>query len=71
MGTMDAEHDRWVSAGTALAIDPLARVTCPRCEEACLDVQDIPLGQTGGVERHLRCPTCGTYEAILIRRPGA
>lgn len=71
MITMDTEHDRWVAAGTALAIDPLARVICPRCGSASLTVQDTPLGQTGGVERHLRCPTCGAYEAILMRRPQA
>lgn len=66
---MDAERDRWVAAGTALVVDPLARVACPRCGSACITVQDAPLVQTGGVERHLRCPACGAYEAILMRRP--
>lgn len=58
------ETQRWIEAGKILATNPTATVRCPRCEDANLEVQDVQIGDR--VERHLRCPECGGYNAILL-----
>lgn len=59
------EWKRWVEAAALLAADPEAQVRCPRNQDDFLEVTAVPLpGETGRVERHLRCPTCGAHNAI-------
>lgn len=60
---------RWIEAGKLLAVDGGAQVSCPECALAVLEVRDTPTSVgPGGVERHLSCPRCGAYNAILLRR---
>lgn len=54
----------WIAAAKILATDPTAKVPCPECGSADLYVQDAPTA-AGKVERHLSCPDCGAYNAIL------
>lgn len=61
---MTSETERWIKAGMRLAANPTAATTCPRCGDATLEVEDVRAGDR--VERHLRCPRCGGYNAILI-----
>ena len=64
------ETQRWIEAAKVLGIDPQARVDCPRCQEAILDVTDVP--RAAGeplIERHLSCPRCGAYNAMRMRWP--
>jgi len=65
---MSDEMQKWIEAGKTLAANPDAKVKCPCCGTAFLSVQDVPAGHTK-IERHLRCPTCGAYNAILMKRP--
>ena len=65
---MSNETQLWIEAGKTLAADPDAKVRCPRCGGDHLLVQDVPAGPTK-IERHLRCPSCGAYNAILMKRP--
>lgn len=61
---MKTEVERWIEAGKVLALDPSAKVLCPRCTSTYLTVRDVPLGPTK-MERHLRCASCGAYNAII------
>jgi hypothetical protein len=61
---MATETLRWIEAGKILVADATAKVCCPRCGEADLVVQDVQIGDR--IERHLRCPKCGGYNAILL-----
>lgn len=66
---MKDRRKKWIEAGNRLAEDPTRVVSCPACGKATLEVFDVPLGDTGGVERYLRCPACGATESLLIRHP--
>ncbi|MBZ9997178.1 hypothetical protein [Mesorhizobium sp. BH1-1-4] len=59
--------DAWIEAGKVLALDPKANVECPDCGEADLSVVDTEAGEEH-IERHMRCPKCGAYNALLKRR---
>lgn len=61
---MVTETQRWIEAGKILAADATAEVRCPRCVKGDLQVQDVQIGDR--IERHLRCPKCGGYNAILL-----
>ena len=65
---MSNETRQWIDAGKILAVDPTATVVCPRCGNADLVVHDVSASPTT-IERHLRCPVCGAYNAILMKRP--
>lgn len=59
----------WIEAGKILAVDPKAVVKCPDCGEADLEIFDTPADATH-IERHMRCPRCGAYNALLKRTDG-
>ena len=65
---MKGETRRWVDAGIVLAKDPKALVTCPVCQKSTLEVTDQELGDRK-IERHMRCPTCSSYNSILLVVP--
>ncbi|TGS10656.1 hypothetical protein EN852_024475 [Mesorhizobium sp. M2E.F.Ca.ET.209.01.1.1] len=56
-------RELWISAGSLLAVDPKAGVKCPECGEADLEVVDTKGGEDH-IERHMRCPKCGAYNAL-------
>ncbi len=62
---MSSEMQQWIGAGTVLGKDPTAKVTCPKCQLAALQVKDAYCRNT--LERHLFCPRCGARNSILIR----
>ena len=61
-----SERKRWIEAGKTLGRNPDAKVSCPHCKNADLSVTDSHAGNTN-TERHMRCPKCGAYNALLIR----
>ena len=61
-------NELWIDAGKTLAVDPQAVVKCPDCGKAELTIFDTPTGASH-VERHMRCPKCGAYNALLKRNP--
>jgi len=66
---MTDETRRWIEAGRTLATDAEAQVSCPRCGLTALVVTDAsPPDDPTLIERHLRCPGCGAYNAIRLRR---
>jgi hypothetical protein len=67
---MNAEGIRWIEAGKILANNPEAKVLCPKNADGFLTVTDAssPVN-TLVIERHIRCPVCGAYNAIRINRP--
>lgn len=66
---MKTESSRWIEAGKILAENPGAKVLCPRNQDAELVVKDeSPSDHPEIVERHMRCPKCGAYNAIRLRR---
>jgi hypothetical protein len=65
--SMADETERWVDAAILLADDPSAKVRCPRCRSADLEVTDVDAG--GNVfERLMRCPNCGVFNAMRMNR---
>ncbi|MDX8460738.1 hypothetical protein [Mesorhizobium humile] len=56
-------RELWIKAGSLLATDPKASIKCPECDEADLEVCDTKAGDDH-VERHMRCPKCGAYNAL-------
>jgi hypothetical protein len=67
---MSTETERWIEAGKTLAVDPAAKVSCPRCLDAYLMVTDVTVpNQPGLMERHMQCPKCDAYNAARIQRP--
>lgn len=61
--------ESWIGAAKVLAINPGAIVKCPECGEGNLVVVDAGAG-AAHVERHLHCPKCGAYNALLKRADG-
>jgi predicted RNA-binding Zn-ribbon protein involved in translation (DUF1610 family) len=59
---------RWIEAGKVLAADPLAKVPCPNCGEADLQVQDVANPANAvEFERYIRCPRCGGFNVLRMR----
>jgi len=56
-------RELWIKAGSLLAVDPKASVKCPECGDADLEVSDTK-AREDHIERHMRCPKCGAYNAL-------
>lgn len=66
---MQSTRRGWIEAGKILAQDPLAKVTCPVCSSAFLEVEDHAWDQDPNLfDRHLRCSNCGATEVIVRLR---
>jgi hypothetical protein len=66
---MKTESYRWIEAGKILSENPVAKVLCPKNQDAELVVKDeSPPDQPELVERHMQCPKCGAYNSIRLRR---
>ena len=61
----DKDRPSWVEAGIQLARDKNAKVRCPQCGQADLVVEDTVFKDGAGRERHMTCPSCGAYNALL------
>jgi hypothetical protein len=60
---------KWVEAACVLAKDPDAKVKCPSCERAILEVHDVPYEKEPAVfERYLTCHACGARNVMRINR---
>jgi len=57
---------RWIEAGARLAKDPAARVSCPACGAAPLQLNDV-MGARA-LERVMSCPKCGARNFVLLSR---
>jgi uncharacterized C2H2 Zn-finger protein len=60
--------EAWVEAATVLGADPTARVRCPVCGQADLEVHDEPIAAVSERrwERYLSCPRCGARNVMLM-----
>lgn len=61
---MNDEAKRWIDAGSKLSNDPQARVSCPACHGAALQLSDV-LGASA-LERVMTCPKCGARNFVLL-----
>ena len=61
---MNDEAKRWLEAGSRLNKDPKARVSCPACRGAALQLSDV-LGASA-LERVMSCPKCGARNFVLL-----
>lgn len=69
---MDKKRKLWIDVAASLVQDPRLQLLCPNCAASILVVKDIPFDEMRlelGGERLLTCVSCGTTEAILIRKP--
>ena len=55
----------WLEAIKTLHVDPKAKVKCPRCGAADLDVFDTP-PENGRFDRRLRCPSCRDLHVLNV-----
>jgi Zn finger protein HypA/HybF involved in hydrogenase expression len=61
---------RWIDAATTLGKDVTAKVLCPKCQAANLDVVDVQDTQSSHVvARIYKCPSCGAYNEVRLGRP--
>jgi len=59
---------KWIAAGKVLAVDSTALVPCPVCSQENLIVEDISIQGSRKFERIMRCPKCGSQNAILMSK---
>lgn len=60
---------KWIEAGRLLSENPDAKVTCPNCERAILEVHDILFEQDPTVfERYMTCHACGARNVLRIKK---
>jgi Zn finger protein HypA/HybF involved in hydrogenase expression len=60
---------KWIEAARRTLEDDQAEIACPECSASPMDIFTVPIGNSK-FERHLYCPRCGAYNAILYRRDG-
>jgi C4-type Zn-finger protein len=61
--------NRWIEAGKTLSVDSNAKVKCPVCESATLQVKDERSeSEPSLLERHMTCPSCGAYNSLRLKR---
>lgn len=62
-------RDRWVHAGTSIALNPAAKILCPVCQKEYLEVTDIISENTPSViSRRMLCPDCGACNELRLTR---
>lgn len=67
--TAKEESKRWLDAGVKIGNNPTARVLCPKCQQADLNVWDQYFaGVATHVERHMKCPKCGAANSMRKAR---
>jgi len=59
---------RWIAAGTLLAADPAASISCPVCGQASLNVTDVAIMGSRRFERVMSCPKRGAHNALLMNK---
>jgi len=64
---MGSATQRWIDAGTRIARDPDAKVACPACSAAELDVTVVEHPDAGGWDLYLVCPACGAQNVVTKR----
>jgi hypothetical protein len=61
---------RWIEAGKLIATDSCAKVPCPACQAAALQIEDVRSEINPSLlERHMLCPQCGAYNSLRLTRP--
>jgi len=68
---MKEESRRWIEAAKVLASDPSQIVRCPDRDDGVLIVEDVVSSDPTRMERYLRCETCGAWNVMRMRVPGA
>lgn len=63
------EARRWIAAAAALAQDAGAKVSCPACGGADLEVIEVTWPDGSHVDRYLSCPRCGARNTMTIVSP--
>jgi len=67
---MKPESRKWINAAIVLGRDPAARVRCPVCDDADLEVRDVyPSPSSDVFERYLQCPKCHAVNIMRMKRP--
>jgi uncharacterized C2H2 Zn-finger protein len=63
---------KWIEAAKVLGRDPSAKVPCPVCDFASLEVREVPNpANEAEFERYLQCPSCGAVNIMRMRKePG-
>jgi transcription elongation factor Elf1 len=56
----------WIAAAKQLSADPGARVTCPECGNATLEVTDQAWPDGSHLDRYLQCPACGASNVVTL-----
>lgn len=57
----------WVEAGKIAAGDLNARILCPVCRSAHLEIWDVVRRRSNHQrERHMCCPNCGSQNSLRI-----
>jgi transposase-like protein len=60
----------WINAAILLGKDVTAKVLCPKCQAANLDVVDVQGTQNSAVvARIYKCPSCGAYNEVRLGSP--
>ena len=58
-----------LEAGMILSRNPTAKVLCPVCAKANLEVVDVPFGiNQEYFERYLICPSCGSRSILRMHK---
>lgn len=55
---------QWIDAGARLTREPQARVLCPDCRGAHLEVMDVMASRS--LERLMTCPSCGARQTAIV-----
>ena len=58
---------QWIVAAKILAVNPEAKVICPKCTRGVLGILDQKL-DSDVLERHLSCPKCGAYNSMRMKQ---
>lgn len=68
---MKTETMKWIEAGKLISNDANARVECPRCGRAILEVHDVPVdADPAAFERYMTCHACGGRNVLRMKRGG-
>lgn len=59
----DNRETRWVEAANSIAEDIHAKVHCPECQQAFLEI-NISLNEHKQERRHMSCPNCAVEHII-------
>ncbi len=58
------KRKEWIEAAKIAISNPKAKIRCPNCGDAFLEIEEVEILELGKKDIHLICPNCGERNTV-------